>query len=131
MIGFSPVYPLQKDNYLGAYAVTETLAEVAKQNFINLMLTSPGERVMDINFGVGLRNYLFELNSRHTQSRISSRIESQVATYLPFVDIQEVGFNQALGIGNNENLLTVSVTYSIPSVGISETFSIGSATSVI
>ena len=35
MIGYSPKFPLEIDTELGAYAVTKTLKEVAKQNFMN------------------------------------------------------------------------------------------------
>ena len=70
MIGYSPKFPLQFDNYVGAYSLTTTLKQVVKQNFINLMLTAPGERIMDINFGVGLRNYLFEQDTSQLKSRL-------------------------------------------------------------
>ena len=130
MIGFSPIYPLQKDNEIGAYSVTQTLGDVAKQNFINLMLTSPGERVMHIGFGVGLRRYLFEPNTKKTQARIASRIQSQVATYLPFVQVSSIDFNKSQGIGNNPNLLTISIAYSIPSLGTIESFTIGNTNTI-
>ena len=35
----------------------EATTEAVQQNFRMLLLTSPGEYVMDVNFGVGLRNY--------------------------------------------------------------------------
>ena len=62
MIGYSPKFPLQLDNYVGAYSLTQTVEEVIRQNLMNLILTAPGERIMDINFGVGMRHYLFEQN---------------------------------------------------------------------
>ena len=57
-----------------------------------LVLTNPGERMMDTNFGVGLKAYLFELNDEMTYEDITSRIRSQVARYMPFVEIQAVSF---------------------------------------
>ena len=56
--GISVVVPLQKDNEDGFYSLTKTLAQNIKQNFKNLILTSPGERVMIADFGVGIRNFL-------------------------------------------------------------------------
>ena len=41
---------------------TQTLKEQVKNNLINLLLTEPGERVNEPNFGVGLKNLLFEQN---------------------------------------------------------------------
>ncbi len=43
MIGYSPKFPLQIDNYVGAYAVNTELKDVIRQNFKNLMLTAQGE----------------------------------------------------------------------------------------
>tara|TARA_B100000287_G_scaffold136907_1_gene128898 strand:+ start:234 stop:665 length:432 start_codon:yes stop_codon:yes gene_type:complete len=37
-----------------------TTKEQVKSNLINLLLTSPGERLMNPNFGVGIRDLLFE-----------------------------------------------------------------------
>lgn len=65
---------------------------LVSQNLKMLILTSPGERIMDIKFGVGLRNYLFEMNNEQTYERIASKIREQVALYLPFVEIQKIDF---------------------------------------
>ena len=44
--GFSAVLPLQRDDEDGFYSLTKTLGDNIKQNVKNIMLTSPGERVM-------------------------------------------------------------------------------------
>ena len=126
MIGYSPKFPLQINNYVGAYALTATLAEVAKQNFINLMLTAPGERIMDINFGVVLRRYLFEQNTPGLHTQISRDISSQTETYLPFIELEKIVFNQSQVIGGFEDqILEISISYSVPSIGVSDSVLIG------
>ena len=85
MIGYSPKFPLELDNYVGAYSLNTTLLEVAKQNFMNVLLTSPGERLMDPDFGVGLRRYLFEPNTPTLHSSIATKIQKQVAKYTPYI----------------------------------------------
>ena len=126
MIGYSPKFPLQINNYVGAYALTTTLAEVAKQNFINLMLTAPGERIMDINFGVGLRKYLFEQDSPVLHTQISQDISIQTETYLPFIELNKISFNQGELLGGFEDqILEISISYSIPSTGTEDSISIG------
>ena len=69
---------------------------LAAQNFKNLMLTSPGERVMDINFGVGLRRFLFEQDiGGSTEIRgLRGRITSQSRTYLPYIQIVNISFSE-------------------------------------
>ncbi len=63
------------------------------QNLKMLILTNPGERIMDINFGVGMRKYLFEMNDDTTYASIASKIRSQVGRYLSFVEILKIEFN--------------------------------------
>jgi phage baseplate assembly protein W len=58
--GLSIALPLSLDEKDGPYKSNMTLDEVAQQNIKMIVLTSPGERVMEPDFGVGIRNYLFE-----------------------------------------------------------------------
>jgi phage baseplate assembly protein W len=129
MIGLSPKFPLQIDDYVGAYSLNTTLKEVVKQNFINLMLTVPGERIADIEFGVGLRKYLFELNTTGLQDQIASDIQLQTAKYMPFVSLGSVSFNKSqLLDGYQDQILIISITFSVPSIGMDEEIvEIGSA----
>ena len=117
MIGYSPKFPLQVDDQVGAYALNTTLRGVVKQNFINLMLTVPGERVMDINFGVGLRKYLFEQNTPFLTSQIALDIKQQTEKYLPFISIDFIDFNKShLLDGHKDQILEVLIEYSVPSL---------------
>ena len=125
MIGYSPKFPLQFDNYVGAYALTTTLKEVIKQNFINLMLTSPGERIMDINFGVGLRNYLFEQNTSQLKSKIAADVRNQTGKYMPFISLDTINFNKSqLMDGYDDQILKISINYSVASMNILDSISI-------
>ena len=66
---------------------------MVQQNFKNLMLTSPGERVMDPNFGVGLKHFLFEQVAAFVFSDIEERVRRQVSIYMPFVEVGHIFFN--------------------------------------
>ncbi len=70
--GLSPKLPLTTSDVFGAYNLNTTFQEVAKQNLQMLVLTMPGERMMDVNFGVGLRRYLFENNGTNTYPNIEA-----------------------------------------------------------
>ena len=128
MIGYSPKFPLQFDNYVGAYSLTTTLKEVVRQNFINLMLTAPGERIMDINFGVGLRNYLFEQNSSSLQTSIALNIRSQTKTYMPFVGLNKIDFNLSGLHEQEDQILDISIEYSVASMNILDSITVGTTT---
>ena len=95
--GIGPKLPLLPDDVDGAYALTKDLKDTIKQNFRNLMLTIPGERIMLPDFGVGIARYLFEnqTNSRMLLSSITSRIQDQTKRHMPFIAINSVNMNTA------------------------------------
>jgi len=90
--GLSVALPLVVSNVFGPYDLNTTFNDLATQNLKMLVLTAPGERIMDVNFGVGLKTYLFELNTPDTYYEIRSRIEEQVSIYLPYIAIDDVRF---------------------------------------
>ena len=113
MPGLSIKLPLQRDKEDG-YKLTKTYKEMISQNLKHLILTIPGERVMDPTFGVGLKKYLFELNSPSVRGEIEARIKQQAEKYMPFIHIRNIRFsnkeNQILP-EENLNFLAVSIEY--------------------
>ncbi len=76
--GISPKIPLVYDSTDGPYQLNKNLKDTFKQNLKMLVLTSPGERIMAPEFGVGLYRFLFEPIGDDTFSNISQRIKEQV-----------------------------------------------------
>jgi phage baseplate assembly protein W len=68
--------------------------DLVKQNIKMILLTAPGERMMITNFGVGLRNYLFQMPTQRVFSEIKARAKTQLSQYSPPISIQnmEVSF---------------------------------------
>ena len=62
MAGITPHLPLVVDGINGIKLIQD-YKDLVKQNLKNLLLTIPGERIMDVDFGVGLRKYLFEMDN--------------------------------------------------------------------
>ena len=87
-----------------------------RQNFKNLILTIPGERVMDTNFGVGIQRFLFGNSPLSAAASIKSEIAAKTAKYLPFVKLDNV----LVEPGEEEGSLTVRIFYSVPSLSIEE-----------
>ena len=111
MPGLSPKLPVTRDPDDG-FSLTKTYKELAMQNFKNLVLTSPGERIMDPEFGVGLKRYLFQPISQFTFDDIAERIHQQVDTYMPFLKIIDIFFDTPSG-EEFENSLGVRIEYFI------------------
>jgi len=118
MSNISPVLPLQIDPTNG-FLNNHTEISAVIQDLKMLLLTSPGERVMDPNFGVGMRNYVFEQNNPSTYSRIKAKILSQTQEYLPFIDMEDVMFDSE---SNNSrvkpNTLLVTLRFMVTPLGI-------------
>ena len=116
MAGLAPKLPLTQDSGDG-YALLKTMRATIKQNFKMLILTVPGERVMDPAYGVGMKTYLFGQFDQSTYGDIDLRIREQTKKYMPFVKIQRVSFDAS---DQDMNRLSVSIKYSIPRIGTTD-----------
>jgi len=104
--------PLVKSEIDG-FAMLKTIRDTAKQNFKMLLLTSPGERVMDPLYGVGLKRYLFQNFTQITFSEIDTKIREQVSIYMPALQIDEIQFS---GSDFDSNSLVVRISYYLPAI---------------
>ena len=123
MAGFTPKIPLIPSSVDGFYALTQNLRENTKQSLKMLVLTSPGERIMDTLFGVGAREYLFENLTDGLYRTFKARLNDQVARYLPIVDIIEVRFvdkekNIVTSVTMESHILAIQIKYSITNLNI-------------
>jgi len=116
--GYSVKLPLTYDEEDGPYRLTKTLPETVKQNFRNLVLTVPGERVMDPEFGVGIHKLLFENEGSQAIATFKERLYDQVSRYLSFIKIITVDTSMI------NNTLNVSIEYYISSLGVNDALSL-------
>lgn len=112
--GFSVAIPMQRDARDG-FKMNKSYAQVVTQNLKMLLLTVPGERIMDPHFGVGVRRFLFEQDSPVTYSNLSARIHKQVGKYLSYLELEDVEFFSQ-GTGHHEvpdNTVRIRISYII------------------
>jgi phage baseplate assembly protein W len=69
-----------------------TTKDHAKSKLINVLLTSPGERLYQPLFGVGLKNRLFEQQTEESQEELRSIINTQVGIFVPEVNVENIRF---------------------------------------
>tara|TARA_A100001515_G_scaffold111267_2_gene92320 strand:- start:500 stop:892 length:393 start_codon:yes stop_codon:yes gene_type:complete len=117
MAGLAPKLPLRRDD-LDGYSLIKGFPDLVSQNFKMLMLTSPGERLMDPLFGVGLKRYIFEQNHPVTHSLIESEISSQVSKYMPYLELRNIEFFA------EDSLLTVRIRYFIKPIKKIQSFTL-------
>ena len=104
--GLAPRLPVTTSTF----ELIQDYEALVAQNLKMLILTNPGERIMDINFGVGMRKYLFEMNDDITYATIASKIRNQVGRYLSFVAILKIDFKTP---EDNPDLLPYTVRTTI------------------
>ena len=123
--GFSVSVPLRRDDRDG-WEMNKSYKSLVSQNLKMLLFTVPGERIMDANFGVGLKLYLFEQDHPVTYSNISARIHKQVAKYLPYLNIDDIEFkSQGMGFPEmRDNLVQIKVQYTIKPLSRSDTLEV-------
>jgi len=114
--GFSPRLPLTYDKTDGPYSLLKTIRDVGQQNLKMIILTNPGERVMDPFFGVGISRFLFNNNTALNSSVIESAILSQVAKYIPYVKITNIEIQDL----SDQNQYNFTITYFIESFNTEE-----------
>jgi|TARA_R110002020_G_scaffold14313_6_gene50842 phage baseplate assembly protein W len=108
--GISVKLPLLVTAEDGPYALHKDLIGVVKQNFKNLVLTTPGERIMDVNFGVGAFALLFESYNSEVKERFRTRVRQQAKAYMPFLRVKSINFDDTQ---IDSNLIEIAINYYI------------------
>jgi len=117
--GLSVALPLRIDPVDGAYGLNKTLVDMATQNLKMVILTSPGERIMEPEFGVGVRNYLFAQNSPGLSAQLRDRISQQVSKYLPYISLNNLQVFSPSILGYIDNTrLNIIINYSLPAANV-------------
>jgi phage baseplate assembly protein W len=111
--GLAPKVPLVYDSQHGPYQMIQDYPSLVQQNLKMLLLTSPGERIMVPEYGVGLRRMLFEPATKYTHDVVREKIYQQVQTYMPFLNIKVLDINSGDGVNVDESLLSILLRYEI------------------
>ena len=88
---------------------TQTLKEQVKANLINVLLTAPGERVNEPNFGVGLKHYLFEPHIN--KEDLNEKINTQINYYINEISL----IDSIVDTTDNEHIIFIKIIYNIKS----------------
>ena len=112
MSGLAVKLPLAR-NSLNGFKLIQGLKELTRQNLKMLIMTSPGERMMDPAFGVGLKRYIFREKTAAVAVEIEGKIQEQINRYLPTVSLQAVNID---GLESSDNRISVDIHYFIPAL---------------
>jgi len=114
-VGFG--FPL---NGNAVFTPTYQTRDQIKANLVNYLLTNRGERVFNPNFGANLRNLLFENVSDTTTEELRERIQNDINSFFPEVQVKQVIFDNI----PDSNTINFTLTYQIVVFGIEESVNI-------
>lgn len=121
LINYAPKLPLEINNNDEFIIITDILKNI-RQKIITILLTNPGERIMDPKFGIGIKKYIFEQNSgmltikndeygdkqyirENMQGDLYQKLYEQVNLYCDDISIK------GLEIVIEENVMNVKINY--------------------
>jgi hypothetical protein len=82
--------------------------EAVKFHLKNIVLTNPGEKLSDSKFGVGIKGYLFELETAADVTTLRQRIINQIGTYANYFS----KLNVLVDLSNlHSNMLVVRIEF--------------------
>ena len=91
----------------GFFYKTKTVLEQSKANLQNLLLTTPGERIMQPEFGSQLKFIVFE-QGQDIPGRVEETIRSAADRFLSYINIENIFTTQ------QDNTVSVSIEFSVP-----------------
>ena len=86
------------------FAQTKTTFEQAKHNIRNLLLTIPGERLGQPEFGSNLYQLVFEQMDENFEDSIEASIKNTIKTWLPYINIKNINFEYGKVSENQVNI---------------------------
>jgi len=94
--------------------------DAIKSNLINFFLTGRNERVLNLNMGSGLRDFIFEAITEDSTELARERIKQDLENYFPTLQIREL----VLKSHPDQNLVSFKLAYSIRETNITDEVSI-------
>ena len=81
--------------------------ESIKNSIVNIMMTSPGQKILSPRFGIDLRRYIFEPVSNFTSFEIRSDIKDKLPRFEPRIELEKIGVKA--NIDNQEYRISLQI----------------------
>ena len=107
-----PRFPLKYSDNFGPYEPITNIYESLNRDFINLVLTHPGEWPMNPDLGIGIKQYLFEQYDSPKLDELRPDIMRQLDKYLTKVKLIDLDF-ESTDQQKDEHYLKIVLKYSI------------------
>jgi hypothetical protein len=114
----------KSERQLGKFPVSYTTTEQALTNLKNLLLTYPGERMLQPTFGVRIKDRVFEPNSPELIVNLNREIQDAIKYWLPYIKIQNINIDNRDENKNLTNTLFIKLTFRVTDQGANQIITI-------
>lgn len=87
----------------------------AKENLKNLLLTTPGERIENVEFGCNLMNVIFEPNTETLKVDIEDIITDAVSVWLPYINITDLDIQSIIDDPSLNHVVEITISFNVQS----------------
>lgn len=101
-------FPIQVDQVSGLFHTAE-YEESVRQSIWIILGTAKGERVMRPDFGCGIYDLVFEINSASTAGRVAQAIRQALLLFEPRIDVLDIQVQASEG----GEVLLISIDYEV------------------
>lgn len=113
MSSISIKFPIVDDDVRGFFLDSDTTTkESVTSSLLLLLLTEPGKRFYNPDFGVNLWQFIFEQNDGITEENIKTYINGKVSKYIPNVSINDINYEMDEEDENRINIF-IRFTYNV------------------
>ena len=108
-------FPISRSDIDGLTMIKD-VKKLVNFHLKNLLFTSPGEKISDPSYGIGIKRYLFEPLTPDTRNIIKDNIKSQIRSKLSYLNLKAVDVKSS----EEESSVHVSIKYQISGTKISD-----------
>lgn len=105
---YAPKFPLRFKEKKG-FENTGNIKELVRFHMINLILTNPGEKISDPNYGIGIRQMLFENMTQGTLNLWNDKITDSIRQYIKYINLNQVQIIPYF----EENKINIKISYNL------------------
>ena len=105
---YAPKFPLMfKEKKM--FRNVDNVKELVSFHIKNLLLTNPYEKISDPNYGIGIRQMLFENLIEENLNLWEDKISRGISLYIPYVDLQQTNITPFF----EENKIQIRIVYNL------------------
>tara|TARA_R100001443_G_scaffold103473_1_gene111852 strand:+ start:623 stop:1018 length:396 start_codon:yes stop_codon:yes gene_type:complete len=108
-------FPISRSDIDGLTMIKD-VKKLVSFHLKNLLFTSPGEKISDPSYGVGIKRYLFEPLTGATKNIIKDNIKTQIRTNLSYLNLKGIDVSSS----EDDSSVSISIKYQVSGTKISD-----------